>query len=294
MPDPTLLQVGPLRALIESRLDALLPAPDQAPEKLHEAMRYSALAPGKRLRPLLCLASAAASGGEWESALDGACALEFIHCFSLIHDDLPAIDNDDLRRGRPTCHKVYGEAMAILAGDALFALAFDCAAGDGSRPAAQARAVKVLAQATGTPGLVAGEVLDILSERTEPDLDLVRRIHEWKTGSLIAASCQLGAILGGGAEGTEEELRGFGMAVGLAFQIQDDILNETSTPEQLGKAVGSDKDHGKQTYPALMGLEASREEAARLIEKAQGHLARLPGDTALLEELALFSAQRKV
>lgn len=287
-----LKRLSSYKGLVEDRLDTLLPSPDLEPLQLHQAMRYSALAPGKRLRPALCLAACEAVGGAPEDALDGACAVEFVHCFSLIHDDLPAIDNDDLRRGRPTCHVVYGEALAILAGDALFALAFDCLSKSSGEPQRVASSVRSLAGAAGTPGLVAGEVLDVLSERLPPSLDLVKRIHEWKTGSLISASCEIGGHLGGGTPAQARALARFGMAIGLAFQIQDDILNETSTPEELGKAAGSDKELGKQTYPAVLGLEESRAEADRLIKEALTWLQELPGETGALRELAEFSAAR--
>ncbi len=280
------------KLLVEERLEILLPSADSAPQPLHKAMRHSALAPGKRLRPLLCLASCEAVGGAADSALNAACALEYVHCFSLIHDDLPAIDNDDLRRGRPTCHKVYGEAVAILAGDALFALAFTALAESGASPQAIAEGTRLLAKASGTPGLVAGEVLDILSEGESPNLALVERIHDWKTGSLIAASCAMGGAFGGADRTTCERLYEAGALIGRAFQIQDDILNETSTAEELGKAVGSDRERSKQTYPAIIGLEESRQQASALIGKAHAILRSLPGDVSLLLELADFSTAR--
>lgn len=277
---------------VEERLENLLPSADAVPQPLHRAMRHSALAPGKRLRPLLCLAAAEAVGGSPVSALNAACALEFVHCFSLIHDDLPAIDNDDLRRGRPTCHKVFGEAVAILAGDALFALAFTALAESGAPPMAIAEGTRLLASASGTPGLVAGEVLDILSEGEAPDLALVERIHDWKTGSLIAASCAIGGAFGGANRTTCDRLYEAGTLIGRAFQIQDDILNETSTAEELGKAVGSDRERSKQTYPAIIGLEESRRQASALIERAHAILKTLPGDVSLLLDLADFSTAR--
>lgn len=280
------------KLLVEQRLDTLLPRADSPPQVLHQAMRHSALAPGKRLRPLLCLASCEAVGGEPTQALDAACSLEFVHCFSLIHDDLPAIDNDDLRRGLPTCHKVYGEAVAILAGDALFALAFTALSHSGASDMAVAQGTRLLASASGTPGLVAGEVLDILSEGETPSLELVQRIHDWKTGSLISASCAMGGVLGGADHKHIDALARFGDCVGRAFQIQDDILNEVSSAEELGKAVGSDKERSKQTYPAVMGLEESRRVAGELIRQASETLAELPGDKSLLMELGDFSASR--
>ncbi len=282
------------RELAEARLDELLPSPEWDPIPLHESMRYSALAPGKRLRPALCMASCEAAGGSRSKALDASCAVEFVHCFSLIHDDLPAIDDDDLRRGLPTNHKVYGDAIAILAGDALMALAFEVLAKMEGTAEQRIRCVRILSCALGSPGLVAGEVLDILSEGSDAELGLVQRIHAWKTGALIAASCEMGAIMAGADAGLVEALARFGREVGLAFQIQDDILNETSTAEQLGKAVGSDRERSKLTYPAAMGLDRSRVEAQRATQSALTILDSLPGDTATLRELALFSADRTV
>lgn len=282
------------RELAEARLDELLPSSEWVPVPLHESMRYSALAGGKRLRPALCMASCEAAGGARRQALDASCAIEFVHCFSLIHDDLPAIDNDDLRRGRATNHKIFGEGIAILAGDALMALAFDVLARMEGTADQRIRCVRILSGALGSPGLVAGEVLDILSEGKDAELELVQRIHAWKTGALIAASCEMGAVMAGADAGLVEALARFGREVGLAFQIQDDILNETSTAEQLGKAVGSDRERKKLTYPAAMGLERSRQEADQATRAALTILDSLPGDTTTLRELALYSAERKV
>lgn len=280
------------KLLVEQRLDTLLPRADSTPQVLHQAMRHSALAPGKRLRPLLCLASCEAVGGDPSSALDAACSLEFVHCFSLIHDDLPAIDDDDLRRGLPTCHKAFGEAVAILAGDALFALAFKALSHSGASDKAVAHGTRILASASGTPGLVAGEVLDILSEGQPSSLQLVELIHDWKTGSLISASCAMGGVIGGADQRHIDALAKFGDCVGRAFQIQDDILNEVSSAEALGKAVGSDRERNKQTYPAVLGLDESRRVASELIRMAGEALSELPGDVSLLVELGDFSASR--
>ncbi|MCH8979275.1 MAG: polyprenyl synthetase family protein [Armatimonadetes bacterium] len=279
--------------MAEDRLDAILPSPDLEPQRLHLAMRHSALAPGKRIRPALCMAAAEAVGGKADSALDAGCAVELVHCFSLIHDDLPAIDDDDLRRGRETSHVKFGEAMAILAGDALFALAFQVATAIDADDARVRKVIASLAHATGSAGLVGGEVLDIQSEGSEPNSLLLRTIHERKTGALITACCVMGGVLGGGREEDLRRLGEYGREFGLAFQISDDILNETATPEQLGKAVGSDRARGKQTYPALMGLEASRAEAGRWTQEAVSALEGLPGDVAGLLELAHFAADRQ-
>lgn len=256
-------------------------------------MRYSALAPGKRLRPVLCLASAEAVGGDSEAVIDAACALELVHAFSLIHDDLPAIDNDALRRGRPTCHVQFGEATAILAGDALFAFAFELVSGLDVPADRIVRAVQILAQASGADGLVAGEIVDVLTEGKPYDAPTLEYIHSRKTGALLAASCEMGALLGGGDESQVHALRSYGTHLGLAFQIADDILNETATSDDLGKAAGSDRSRGKATYPHLHGLDGARE-AARLA--AESAIAALPADLPnrdFLTSLATFTIQRK-
>lgn len=256
-------------------------------------MRYACLAPGKRLRPALALASSLAVGGDIEAALPGACALEMVHVFSLIHDDLPAIDNDDLRRGQPTCHKAFDEATAILAGDALFALAFQTLASSSAPVERRAEAILELARQSGSAGVVGGEVMDIESEGQPPDLDKLMTIHRRKTGALMSASCAIGGLLGGGSADQVDGLRQYGAALGLAFQIVDDILNETATVEILGKAVGSDRALGKMTYPALMGASAATQEAQRLADEATENLNTLPGDTSWLRELATFAIERQ-
>ncbi len=217
-----------------------------------------------------------------------------VHCFSLIHDDLPAIDDDDLRRGIATCHVKYGEAVAILAGDALFAFAFRLISSMDAMATIRADATAALAAAAGTPGLVAGEVLDILSEGTEPDLQAVQRIHAWKTGKLISASCEIGGMTAGAAAADCHALSEYGRWVGQAFQIADDILNETSTAEELGKAVGSDRERNKQTYPAVMGLQGAKSAARECVEKALTELQGLKGDTEALRSLAMYSIDRSV
>lgn len=278
------------REQIDCRLDELLPSPEGEPRPLFEAMRYACLAPGKRFRPILTLASAEACGGG--DALDFACAIEMVHCFSLIHDDLPALDNDDLRRGLPTTHKVFGEAVAILAGDALFALAFETVAAARCSPVAIQQACLTLARACG--GLVAGEAEDILVEGQPPDSTVLQRIHSRKTAALLGAAARFGAIAAGSSLDIQDHLDAYGRALGLAFQIADDILNETGSAEQLGKAAGSDKHREKMTYPAMFGLEASKAEASRVAQEAISHLERLPGNTTVLVELARFSIQRLV
>ena len=276
---------------VDKRLGELLPLANERPSELHEAMRYSCLAPGKRLRPALVIASCQAVGGTLENALDAACVVEMIHCFSLIHDDLPAIDNDDLRRGLPTCHVRFGEAVAILAGDALFALAFSVL---GSMPASDTQIVqclKVLANAVGTYGLVGGETIDVLSEGKVIDEETLELIHLRKTASLIAASCEIGAILGSASPKDREGLRQFGQDIGLAFQIADDVLNETGTPEQLGKAAGSDRERQKATYPAIYGVEKSQAKAMELSNHASVLVSHF-ANANLLKEIAKYSVQR--
>lgn len=256
-------------------------------------MRYSALAPGKRLRPVLCLAAAEAVGGDIEQVIDAACALELVHAFSLIHDDLPAIDNDDLRRGRPTCHVKFGEATAILAGDALFALAFDLVTSVPATPARVVRAVQVLARASGADGLVAGEIVDVLTEGHPYDAATLDYIHSRKTGALLAASCEMGALLSDAKESDVSALRVYGQHLGLAFQIADDILNETATEEQLGKATGSDRSRGKATYPHLHGIDGARKAASRETQLAISALPQSLKNRDFLVSLAEFTIQRK-
>lgn len=280
------------RRRVDTRLSELLPQEAESPTELHAAMRYSALATGKRLRPALAMASSLAVGGSEAAALDAGCAIELVHCFSLIHDDLPAIDNDDLRRGRPTCHVKFGEAMAILAGDALFALSFEILAGCSDDARKIAACVGALAHASGSLGLVGGEVLDIQAEERGGDQAHLQTIHSRKTGALIGASCRIGGILGGGDAIQCQHLQVFGEKIGLAFQIADDILNETSTAEQLGKAVGSDRALNKLTYPALIGLDQSIALGREVSEEALSHLAHLPGDTSALRTLANYVIDR--
>lgn len=289
MAAPTLLAM--YAEMIDARLDTLLPAATHEPLLLHEAMRYSCLASGKRLRPALCMSAAEAVGGRNDQALDAGCALEIVHCFSLIHDDLPAIDDDSLRRGAPTCHMKYGEGLALLAGDALFALAFEVMSNLAAPPEMVVRALRSLARASGSDGLVGGEVMDVLSEGANPDAATLTFIHTRKTGALIACACEVGAMLGGGSEEEVASLARYGQHVGLAFQIADDLLNELSTPEALGKAAGTDRLRGKATYPALHGIDEARQQAAR--EVAAGWEALRPSvRTPSLEALAAYSVDR--
>jgi len=260
--------------IIDRRMADLLPGTSLEPILLHEAMRYSCLAPGKRLRPALTMACAEALGSDPASV-----------------DDLPALDDDDLRRGAPTCHVKFGEAVAILAGDALFALAFDKLANGAWSADQRVRAIASLTKATGSDGLVGGETIDILSEGKPISAETLELIHRRKTGSLIAASCEIGAILAGADASVSARLYEYGMSIGLAFQIADDVLNETSTPEQLGKAAGSDRERGKATYPALYGLEASRQAALNAAARGIDCLSGLD-NSGFLEHLARFSVER--
>lgn len=259
-------------ARTEQALEAYFDSWNGAPPQLVEAMRYSLFAGGKRLRPGLVLGAAEIVSGDDAAALPAACAVEMIHTYSLIHDDLPSMDDDDLRRGRPTSHIVHGEAMAILTGDTLLAMAFDVVSRSGN-----AAVVSEIARAAGVEGMAGGQVIDLLSEDKELTLEELRRLHAYKTGALIRVSVRAGAILAGTDSGALEALTRYGEHVGLAFQIADDILNVTGSQEALGKPVGSDAAHKKSTYPGLVGLdearrlaEASTEEALRALEPFGG------------------------
>jgi geranylgeranyl diphosphate synthase type II len=255
-------------------------------------MRYSIFAGGKRLRPALVLAAAQAVGGSVQEALPAACAVEMIHTYSLIHDDLPAMDDDDLRRGRPTCHKVFGDAMAILAGDALLTYAFEVLTIN-SKPATVAALVRAVAKGVGTQGMVGGQVLDIEGEGQSATLVSVRAIHSWKTAALIAACCEAGALAAGATQVEIEQLGRYGQNIGLAFQVVDDILDVTSTPEALGKTPGKDAKSGKGTYPAVLGIQESRNEADRLAGIAFDALEIFGARAKTLDALGRFVLERQ-
>ena len=272
--------------LADARLNEILAQDRGEPKPLKQAMRYAVLGPGKRVRPGLCMSSAIAVGANKEAGLDAGCAVELVHCFSLVHDDLPAIDNDELRRGRPTCHVEFGEAVAILAGDALFALAFDVLANAAPSPECGIKAVRALAEASGPAGLVGGEVSDILAEGRAANPTEVKEIHTRKTGALIRASCEIGAIYGGGSEHQIQALAVYGNHAGLAFQISDDLLNELSTSKAIGKSAGSDRQRQKATYPAAFGVENSKKAAEEEVEQA---LASLNGFGQEGDDLRLFA-----
>jgi geranylgeranyl diphosphate synthase type II len=268
----------------------------EAPDRLREAVQYSLMAGGKRLRPTLVLETAKACGGGAapnRSALAAAAAIEFIHTFSLVHDDLPAMDDDDLRRGRPTNHKVYGEAMAILAGDAMVTMAFEIIARDAD-PAAVPALVRELASASGPEGMIGGQVLDIDSEGVALSLEQLQRVHRLKTGALLTAACRLGAIAAGREAAAHlPAVTDFGRRLGLAFQIVDDVLDVTSTAEEMGKATGKDAGKGKNTYPSLLGLEASKKAANEQLAAALDAISSLGRSADGLRALATFVVERK-
>src|ERR1700733_12255589 len=281
--------------LIDAALDRLSPAESAHPATIHRAMRYSLFAGGKRIRPILCRQSAAAISDSVPSALDAGCALEMIHTYSLIHDDLPALDNDDFRRGKPTCHKVFGEAMAILAGDGLFTLAMQTLVRiEGLDAAARVRLVDELAFASGTvDGMIGGQVTDIEGERQTPTAELLDSIHRAKTGALLRASVRMGAVCAGGDAAQIEALSQYGEHVGLAFQIVDDILDVEESTEALGKTAGKDAAQGKITFPAVYGLEASREMAQEECRLSHEALASFGDGAQRLHEIADLIVQRK-
>jgi geranylgeranyl diphosphate synthase type II len=281
--------------LADHALERLLPPATQYPPSIHAAMRHSVFAGGKRLRPILCMEAAHMIAGTFAAGVEelGA-ALEMLHTYSLIHDDLPALDNDDLRRGRPTCHKAFGEATAILAGDALQTYAYEVLARLRCPAEARVRIIEELARGTGTiEGMIGGQVMDLEAEKQHPDARTLEYIHRSKTGALITASLVSGALYAGGNEEQVAHIRAFGRDIGLAFQIVDDILDVTQTSEQLGKTAGKDTASEKATYPALFGLEASERKANELVDSAFSHLESFGARGEPLKELARFLVERK-
>jgi geranylgeranyl pyrophosphate synthase len=278
---------------VEAYLTSLRSRHPSAPERLSDAIDYSLLAGGKRLRPALVLETARACGvpSSDPSALAAAGAIELIHTFSLVHDDLPAMDDDDLRRGRPTNHKVFGEAMAILAGDAMVTMAFEVIATDAD-PRVAPSLIRELASASGPQGMIGGQVLDIDGENASLALDELRRLHAMKTGALLTCACRMGAIAAGADPEALEAVTSYGRHLGLAFQIVDDLLDVTSTPEQMGKATGKDAGKGKNTYPTLLGVEASQQAAHDQLAAALGAVSRLGDSAAGLQSLAKFVVDR--
>ncbi|OGW35775.1 MAG: polyprenyl synthetase [Nitrospirae bacterium GWC2_56_14] len=284
--------------LVDAALDRYLPREDELPVSLHKAMRYSVFAGGKRVRPILMLAASETVGGSVNQALPAACAMEMIHTYSLVHDDLPAMDDDDFRRGNPTNHKVFGEAVAILAGDALLTQAFVLLSNAENlslvSPEQLLAVVQEISRCAGSHGMVGGQVVDMESEGSrEIDLATVQYIHTHKTGALIKASVKAGAILGGADEVSLAALTSYGEAVGLAFQIADDILDIEGTTEQLGKDAGSDQARGKATYPAIMGLSESKRRANELVGMALQFLARFDEKAEPLREIARYIVARQ-
>ena len=282
------------RLLVEKALETALPE-NKGPEAIVvEAMRYSLFAGGKRLRPILCLAAAEAVGGDVEAAMPAACALEMIHTYSLIHDDLPAMDDDDLRRGKPTSHVVFGEAIAILAGDGLLTEAFVLLSDYRTMiPERALKLINVIASAASYRGMVGGQVVDMLSQNKPADVETVEQMHSRKTAALISAAAESGALAGGGKDDQVKALARYGRAIGLAFQIADDILDIEGQTEVLGKTAGSDVARGKVTYPAAVGLESSREAARKLIDQALVALDGFDETADPLRALATYIVTRK-
>ncbi|MDP9191655.1 MAG: polyprenyl synthetase family protein [Acidobacteriota bacterium] len=290
------------RALVDATLDAHLPPASTNPPTIHEAMRYAVLGGGKRIRPIVAIAAAEAVGANVGPLLPHLCALELIHTYSLVHDDLPALDNDDLRRGRKTTHVVYGEAMGVLTGDALLTEAFSWLARPiaGVEPARQLRAIAEVAVAIDSTGMIGGQVADIVAERSHEETTdreaLLRElefIHRNKTGKLFTASVVLGGLLGGASEEQLVALRRYANALGLAFQIVDDLLDIEESSATLGKTAGKDVEQGKLTWPALLGVESARAEVGRLLTEARANAGMIAGPVNYLAPIAGFICERR-
>ena len=284
------------RKIVEEALERYLPDKDSVPQELHAAMHYSVFAGGKRLRPILCLAALEACGGDMAPAMPVACALELIHTYSLIHDDLPAMDNDDFRRGKPTSHKAFGEAVAILAGDALLTEAFVLLSrAEKVRLAAERRlaVIQEIAHAAGIAGMVGGQALDIRAEKIAPDFEGLTDIHRLKTGALIVAAVRSGAILAGASENRIQALGAYGSHIGIAFQIADDILNVEGDSQLMGKKTGSDAALGKVTYPSLWGLDTAKAKLKDHIQAAVAAIAAFDSRALPLRVIARYIMERK-
>lgn len=284
------------QTIVEEALLRYLPSEDNIPAEIFKAIRYSVFAGGKRIRPILCLAAVEAVGGDMAPAMPVACALELIHTYSLIHDDLPSMDNDDFRRGKPTSHKVFGEAIAILAGDALLTEAFVLLSrAEKVRLPAERRlaVIQIIAQAAGLSGMVGGQTLDLLAEKTTPDLEALRDIHRRKTGTLIVAAVKSGAIISSAREDKVQALIKYGMNIGLAFQIADDILNVEGDSKLMGKQTGSDAARGKVTYPSILGLENARKKLAEYLAAAIQSLSGFDDRALPLRAIASYIINRK-
>lgn len=278
-------------SLVESRLTDLLPKCANGQDEVVEAMKYSLVNGGKRLRPILCLEFAKACGGDRFDALDFACAVEYIHTYSLIHDDLPCMDDDDMRRGKPSCHKQFGEATALLAGDALLTHAFQIVAGAELDDSKIALACGLLAQNAGVQGMVGGQVIDLKYESESPDLRQLLSVHRLKTGALISAACLLGCIAAGADDKKIAAASAYAYDLGVAFQIKDDILDVTGSSEELGKPVGSDEDNNKTTYVSLRGIENAQKDVEKLTSAAISRLSEFQ-NTEFLEALSRYLVNR--
>lgn len=279
------------KEIIDRRLDELLPSESAYPPIIHQAMHYSVFAGGKRLRPILAMAACQAVKSEQKQALDSGCALELIHTYSLIHDDLPAMDDDDLRRGKATSHKMFGEAIAILAGDALLTMGFQLLSQSLLSLSTNTRGLQIIfevAEAIGSAGLIGGQVMDLQSEGKKVDLETVSYIHKAKTAALITVSVKLGGMLGNASELELKKLEAYGKNVGLAFQIIDDILDIEGIAEKMGKTAGKDKKSLKATYPKVLGVELSKKKASELIEEAIIEMKPLGKEALPLAEIARF------
>lgn len=281
-------------SVVDEALQLYLPSESEVPGIIHQAMRYSALDGGKRIRPILVLAGCDAVCGRMESALPSACAIECIHAFSLIHDDLPCMDDDDFRRGKPTNHKVFGDAMALLAGDGLLSVAFEIVAGTQDVPAERLLDVsRLIARATGTPGMIGGQVLDMLAQGHDAELDDVEQIHRRKTGALLEVSVVVGGTLGGGSKEQIASLSTYGKNIGLAFQVADDILDLTGDSQKLGKTVGSDVRMKKATYPSVIGIDRSRELGNKAVADALDAVSGFGEAAEPLRAIARFIMERE-
>lgn len=285
------------RVEVDRFLDQVAPPAVVPPTTLHDGLRYSLMAGGKRIRPILTIAAAEAIGATAPGLLPVACSLELIHTYSLIHDDLPSMDNDDFRRGKPTNHKVYGEAMAILAGDALLTMAFDLISRPdlmkGCDPVRQVRIIQELASGSGSMGMVGGQVFDIQAENQDIDLSTLQNIHKHKTGMLIRAAVRMGAIAAGATDRQLDDLTGYAEDIGLAFQIADDVLNVTGTREELGKNPNTDAERGKKTYPTFYGVEGAKKLADDCVTRAINRLSSFGPPADPLREIARYITARK-
>jgi farnesyl diphosphate synthase len=288
--------IARVQSEIDSLFDALLPVPDDTSARLVEAMRYAAIGGGKRVRPLLVVSTAGLFGVARDAALRAGAAIEAIHVYSLIHDDLPCMDNDDLRHGKPTLHKVYDEATAVLAGDALHALAFEILADDATSedPFTRSELIATLGQASGMNGMAGGQMMDMVAdeEGVTYDLRTITRLQQLKTGALLAASVEMGAILGKVPPQGRAHLRAYSRDIGLAFQIADDLLDVEGDIAKAGKALRKDDEQGKQTFVTLLGADRAREQARALVDQAIGHLVSYGSEADILRALARFIVER--